>query len=132
MAPSGLSKANDQAAPAVCLALAFVCTAQVNPANSTLAFSAVSIEPFAVGPGAKLSPFQADPGGLRWHGVTLHGLILRAYGIDEGQLLVAEDWTQSEYFSIDAATSTAATTDQELVMLRQFSINALTCGSRSK
>jgi bla regulator protein blaR1 len=67
-------------------------------------YEVVSIKPDKSGPGSRA---QIAPDGYSEKYVTLKGLILRAFGLQEFQLSGATGWVESERFDIDARMDTA-------------------------
>jgi uncharacterized protein (TIGR03435 family) len=60
---------------------------------------------------------SGDPGRLTMTD-TVHRLVIRAYGITEGQLGGEPAWFKNHLYSIEAVTSTPAREDQMMLMLR--------------
>jgi len=60
---------------------------------------------------------RADPGRLLLTG-TMHMFITRAYGITSGQLGGEPNWFKTHLYTVEAVTSTRASGEQMLLMLR--------------
>jgi uncharacterized protein (TIGR03435 family) len=96
------------------------CAARGQSASQTLpAFDAASVRTLKSPPGG-WGPPDMDRQYFRMAGAPLRFIIKTAYGIDYYQLTGLPDWTNNEYFAIEATTETSATHDQMLLMLRRL------------
>jgi uncharacterized protein (TIGR03435 family) len=80
-------------------------------------FEAVSVKLIDPDSGSLHSSEHPDPGRLSMTG-SMHRFILRAFGITDSQLGGEPDWFKTHLYSIEAVTSTPASVDQLMLMLR--------------
>lgn len=90
-------------------------------AKTLPAFDAESVRPFVVPAGGWAWGKPAmDTVHFRMPGAPLRFIILTAYGLDDFQLTGLPEWTDHEFFTINAVTDAPAPPDQMLLMLRQL------------
>jgi uncharacterized protein (TIGR03435 family) len=87
-------------------------------APATPEFEAVSVKLLDANMRGSHSHSQTDPKRLSLQETT-HSLIIRAYGITNGQLGGEPDWFKTSLYSIDAVTAAPTAPEQMMLMLRR-------------